>query len=59
MKKPSAKKKEVFFIKRVMVTETTIEIEAGDEAEALRLVLRGQGEELFNRTYVHLAADDE
>ena len=32
---------------------------AGDEAEALRLVLRGQGEELFNRTHVHLAADDE
>lgn len=59
MKKPSAKKKEVFFIKRVMVTETTIEVEADDEAEALRLVLRGQGEELFNRTHVHLAADDE
>lgn len=59
MKKPSAKKKEVFFIKRVMVTETTIEVEAADEAEALRLILRGQGEELFTRTHVHLAADDE
>ena len=59
MKKPSAKKKEVFFIKRVMVTETTIEIEAYDEAEALRLVLRGQGEELLTRTHAHLAADDE
>lgn len=58
MKKPAAKK-EVFFIKRVMVTETIIEVEAVDEAEAVQLVMAGKGAEIGETAYAHVCVDGE
>lgn len=41
-----------------MVTETIIEVEARDEAEAVQLVTAGRGAEFGESAYAHVCVDD-
>lgn len=56
--KKATKAKELFYIKRVMVIETTIQIAADDENEAVLLVLKGQGEEIYTETHAHIKGEE-
>lgn len=52
------KAKEVFFVTRVTVIETTVEIKANDENEAVTLVAAGKGEILGSDTHVHIKIEE-
>lgn len=59
MKKASKAPKETFFVKRVTITEVSIEILAASEAEAVEAVAEGRGEEFYRTTHVCIKADNE